>query len=213
MCVCVLSKIKIPFARRIFYIEPTLQQPQIGPFRWVPVNRWAADPRLPPVEAILCLPHGLSLPLTRMHAQCICGTKSIMKVCCSCAARVLALRRHSVACVVREVCLDQSLVKRKKGPAHVRPPSSLSYSPPPLATCVHIEPSTYRAPYRFLLYAARRRLLIKANGLPSRASRDSVIIRSLVIVAPLFRARRARDLRVRVESYARSNFLSRRSCG
>lgn len=57
----------------------------------------------------------------RMHAQCVCGTKSTMKVCCSCAARVLALRRHSVASV-RSRGLPRSIVnKKKKGPAHVRP--------------------------------------------------------------------------------------------
>lgn len=94
-------------ALRVFFfsfcIEPILEQPRMGPFWRVSVNRDDPQARLPPVEAILFLPRATHARTMRTRAR-----KAPWKeVCCSCAARVLALHRHpTVACGVR---LDRSL--------------------------------------------------------------------------------------------------------
>lgn len=64
-----------------FCIEPTLQQPRMGSFRRVSVNRDDPQARLPPVEAILFLPRA-----PRMHAQCVRGHEKYHGR--KCAARV-----------------------------------------------------------------------------------------------------------------------------
>jgi len=82
-----------------FCIEPILEQPRMGPFWRVSVNRDDPQARLPPVEAILFLPRA-----PRMHAQSVRGHEKHHGR--KCAARVRFVCWHSVACGVR---LDRSL--------------------------------------------------------------------------------------------------------